>query len=267
MFKKMKLSGLLVALFTTAATASFFTSVAQAADPLEESFKIERNIAISAAASQTRIDRLADTTADMSADYKLTMQRVDNLRSYNKQYEELIKSQEREMASIHYQMSVVDDTEKGVVPLMNDMIDKLEEFIELDIPFLLDERRGRITKLRTNMLRADLSNSEKYRQILEGYQIENQYGDFAEAKDGKITGSDGVELTVTYYRFGRVSYVYQSLDEQNAAYWDNDSRSWKTLDESYRIPVRTGIKIARRLSNPNLVILPVPAAKTAGSAR
>ncbi len=266
MFKKMKLSGLLVALFTTAATASFFTSVAQAADPLEESLKIERSIAAAAAASQTRIDRLADTTADMSADYKLTMQRVDNLRSYNKQYEELIKSQEKEMASIRYQMSVVDDTEKGVVPLMNDMIDKLEEFIELDIPFLLDERRGRVTKLRTNMLRADLSNSEKYRQILEAYQIENQYGDFAEAKDGKIT-SGGKEITVTYYRFGRVAYVYQSLDEQTAAYWDNDSRSWKPLDDSYRIPVRNGIKIARRLSNPNLVILPVPAAKPAGSAQ
>jgi hypothetical protein len=266
MLKKMKLSGLLVALFTTAVTASFFTNVAQAADALEESFKIEKSIAIAAAASQTRIDNLADKTADMSADYKLTMQRVDNLRSYNKQYEQLIKSQEREMASIKYQMSVVDDTEKGVVPLMNDMIDKLEEFIELDIPFLLDERRKRVTKLRTNMLRADLSNSEKYRQILEAYQIENQYGDFAEAKDGKITDA-GKEISVSYYRFGRVAYVYQSLDEQNAAYWDNDSRSWKPLDDSYRIPVRNGIKIARRLSNPNLVILPVPAAKPAGSAQ
>ncbi len=267
MLKKMKLSGLLAALLSTVATATFFSGVAQAADALEESIKIEKGIARSAAASQTKIDKLADSTADMSADYKLTLQRVDNLKSYNRQYEQLIKSQENEVASINRQMDAIDDTEKGVVPLMNDMIDMLEKFVEADIPFLLEERRDRVTRLRTNMLRADLSNSEKYRQILEAYQIENQYGDFADTYDDKIKSSDGKEITVNFYRFGRVSFVYQSLDEQNAAYWDNNSRSWKALDDSYRIPVRTGIKIAKRLSNPNLVILPVPAATPAGSAQ
>ncbi len=264
MFNLKKQSRFMVALIAT--TSIFLVGTANAADPLEESIKIEKNITRAAASTQKSVDKLADTTRDMSADYKLTMQRVDNLRSYNKQYEELIKSQEREMASIQHQMSVIDDTEKGVVPLMNDMIDTLEQFIELDVPFLLKERRERIARLRKNMLRADLSNSEKYRQILEAYQIENQYGDYAEAYDGDIS-SGGTDITVTYYRFGRVAYVYQSLDEKTAAYWDNDARSWKPLDDSYRIPVRNGIKIANRQTNPDLVILPVPTAKPAGSAQ
>ncbi len=264
MFNLMKQSRFMVALVAT--TFIFLVGTVNAADPLDESIKIERNITRAAAATQKKIGRLADTTRDMSADYKLTMQRVDNLRSYNRQYELLIKSQEKEMASIKHQMSVIDDTEKGVVPLMNDMINTLEQFIELDVPFLLKERRGRVAKLRKNMLRADLSNSEKYRQILEAYQIENRYGDYAEAYDGTIT-SGGKKITVNYYRFGRVSLVYQSLDEQTAAYWDNDARSWKPLSDYYRIPVRKGIRIANRETNPDLVILPVPTAKPAGSAQ
>ncbi len=264
MLKQMKTSDLRIALVKIVAMTSIFFGIAQAADPLEESFKIERGIVRAAAASQVKIDTLAESTMTMSQDYKLTMQRVDNLRSYNKQYEELIKSQQREMTSINDQMSKIDDTERGVVPLMNDMITTLEEFINLDIPFLLEERHERIDRLRTNMLRADLSNSEKYRQILEAYQIENQYGDFAVAYEGSAPGE---EISVSYYQFGRVALVYQSADEKKAAYWDKESNSWKDLDDSYRIPVRQGIKIARRLSNADLVILPVAAAQPAGSAK
>ncbi len=264
MFNLNKQSRFMVALIATASV--FLVGAANAADPLEESIKIEKNITRAAVSTQKSVDRLADTTRDMSTEYKLTMQRVDDLRSYNRQYEERIKSQEEEMASIQHQMSVIDDTEKGVVPLMNDMIDKLEQFVELDVPFLMEERRKRIKRLRKNMLRADLTNSEQYRQILEAYQIENQYGNYAEAYDGHIN-SGGTDITVTYYRFGRVAYVYQSPDEKIAAYWDNESRGWKPLDDSYRIPVRKGIKIAKRQANPDLVILPVPAAKPAGSAQ
>jgi len=258
-----KQSRFIVALLAT--TSIFFIGNAFSADPLEESINIEKNITRAAASSQKKIDKLADSTRDMSADYKLTMQRVDNLRAYNHQLEQTIQSQKNEMASINHQMSVIDDTEKGVVPLMEDMINRLEQFIELDIPFQMDERRARIKRLRKNMLRADLTNSEKYRQILEAYEIEDRYGDYAEAYVAK--SPSGGNVTVNYYRFGRVTFVYQSLDESTADYWDNNSRSWKPLDDSYRIPIRKGIRIANRETNPDLVILPVPAAKSVGSAQ
>ena len=256
MFIQKKRSKFLTVLATSAVIV--FSGMANAADPLEESIKVEKSIITSAAASQKRITKLAETTLDLSQDYKLTMQRVDNLRSYNRQYQKSIESQLAEMASINDQMSHIDDTEKGVVPLMHDMIDSLEQFIALDIPFLMEEREKRVLKLRNNMIRADITNSEKYRQILEAYQIEILYGESISSYQGDAEG-----LKVNFLRFGRIALVWQSLDESRASYWNNTSRSWQQLDDEYRIPVRNGIQIALRRANDDLIILPIQAAGSA----
>ncbi len=264
MLMQKRQTGILAAI--AASTLILFSGTANAADPLDESLKIEKKIIRSAAASQKRITKLADATMDLSQDYKITMQRVDNLREYNRQYEAQIRNQEEEMASIQDQMSKIDDTEKGVVPLMNDMIDTLESFIEADIPFHAEERKARVQRLRDNMFRADLNNSEKYRQILGAYQVEMQYGEVLESYPGKAT-VNGQELKVNYLLFGRIALVWQSLDETSAAYWDANNKNWVALDDDYRIHLRKAIKIANRHANDDLIVLPINAAKAAGSAQ
>jgi predicted RNase H-like nuclease (RuvC/YqgF family) len=233
------------------------------ADPLEDAMKLEKRIVRDGARSQKRIDKLAEATRDAASEYKLTLQRIDSLKAYNKQYEAMIRSQEAEMASIQRQMDRIDDTERAVVPLMNDMIDRLEQFIELDMPFLMKERRHRVKRLRTSMQRANLTNSEKYRQILEAYTIEMQYGETIEAYQDDVKLDDGQVVKANFLRFGRTALIYQSLDEKFAKYWDADKRAWVDLDDSYRIPVRNAIRIAKGMANPNLVVLPVPAAQPA----
>ena len=46
---------------------------------------------------------------------------------------------------------------------MLDSIETLDKFIDLDVPFLLEERKGRVARLRTIMDQADITVSEKYR--------------------------------------------------------------------------------------------------------
>ena len=46
------------------------------------------------------------------------------------------------------------------------MIDGVEQFVELDLPFLLKERRARVSRLRDMMDRADVAVSEKFSQVL-----------------------------------------------------------------------------------------------------
>ena len=62
------------------------------------------------------------------------------------------------------------------MPLMSRMIGALEEFVEVDVPFLIDERRRRVGNLLDIMGRADVTVAEKYRRLVEAYQIENEYG-------------------------------------------------------------------------------------------
>ena len=113
------------------------------------------------------------------------------------------------------------------------------------------------------MSRADVSNAEKYRAIMEAYQIENEYGRSIEAYRSTIE-SDGETKTVDFLRFGRIALVYQTLDGSESRVWDQQQRAWVPLDDSYRTSIRDGLRIARRQSAPDLIRLPLPAAQDAG---
>lgn len=245
-------------LFTCFASAFLMLGVGTvvSAGPLETSIAIEKEMNKASKATQKTVDSLADETIDMAQTYQLTLQSIDSIKRYNASIEGYIRKQEEEMDSIQVQMDGIDATERAVIPMMEDMIETLDQFVQMDIPFLKEERIGRVKFLREMMLRADVSNSEKYRKILEAYQVENDYGTSVSAYEGTLEGED---KTVDFLRVGRVALVWQSRDEQTRAYWDNDSRSWVPLGDDYRIAIRNGLKMARGQANLDLIELPIKA--------
>jgi len=254
MLKPMKLNRVIAIAANTFLMIS--GGVLMAAGPLDSSIAIEKEMNKAAVSTQNTVDKLVDETSDMAQTYQLKLQSIDSLKSYNASIEGYIRRQEVEMASIQKQMDGIDDTERAVIPMMEDMIDTLDQFIHLDVPFLIAERENRVNFLQEMMLRVDVSNSEKYRKILEAYQIENDYGSSVESYEEKIT-SGGEEKTVDFLRFGRVALVWQSRDEETRAYWNNSSRSWESLGDEYRRSIRDGIKMARGQANLDLITLPI----------
>ena len=169
---------------------------------------------------------------------------VDSLDRYNNQLQEQVESQETEIGSIEQQLNDIDTTNREVQPLMQQMLDTLARFVELDVPFLLEERTARVQELKDIMPRADITISEKYRLILEAYQIELEYGRTLEAYEGRLgTGADA--RTVEFARLGRVSLMYRTLDGAETGYWDADKKDW-VVDESYREAVEEAIRVAKR---------------------
>jgi len=234
-----------------------FGAASSLAGPLETSIAIEQEMNKASQATQRTVDTLADQTLDMSQTYQLTLQSIDSIKRYNRSIEGYINRQEAEMDSIQTQMDGIDATERAVIPMMEDMIETLDQFVAMDMPFLKEERTERVKFLREMMLRADVSNSEKYRKILEAYQVENDYGTSVGAYEDTLEGED---KTVDFLRVGRVALVWQSRDEQSRAYWDNTSRSWVPLGDEYRKSISEGIKMARGQANLDLVKLPIQAA-------
>lgn len=211
-----------------------------------------------AASSQERIDELSDSIDDLAAEYRRALADTRSLRVYNGQVTELIAAQEKEMASLRTQIENVTVVGRQVLPLMQRMIDTLASFVELDVPFLLEERRDRIAELRAMMDRADVTISEKYRRILEAYQVENEYGRTIEAYRAELA-EDGDPLTVDFLRLGRVALLYQTLDAQQSGMWDAQAGEWIALPDDYRSSVRQGLRMARKQVAPDLIRVPVPA--------
>jgi hypothetical protein len=143
--------------------------------------------------------------------------------------------------------------------MMMSMLDSLEQFIELDTPFLLNERRERIERLRGMMERADVSAAEKFRRVIEAYQIENDYGRTIEAYKG-TADINGTPQEVDFLRVGRVSLAYQTVGGGTTGAWDVESGSFvQVADSEYKNQISDGLRIARKQVAPDLLIVPVPA--------
>jgi len=213
-----------------------------------------------AQASQQRIDTIVDKTRDLAAQFSATMKEVDGLKVYNELYQRQVNNQVSELGELDESIAQVSVIERQVIPLMIRMIDGLEQFINLDVPFLMEERRNRVASLKQMMERADVSAAEKFRRVLESYQIENEFGRTIEAYKGNLT-IDGADREVDFLRVGRIGLYYQTLDGQFTGAWDKSAGGWTALGDEFRTGVRDGLRIARKEAAPNLLTLPISAAE------
>ncbi|MDB5975304.1 MAG: hypothetical protein JWR07_2064, partial [Nevskia sp.] len=136
--------------------------------------------------SQKRVDKLADDRQSKADEYRNTLRESDSLKLYIEQLKSQLRSQQEEMDSVRGEQRDIARTNVEILPLMQDMLATLGKFVELDVPFLLDERRERVKKLNDMMPRADVTVSEKFRRIVEAYQVEIDYGRTIESYVGSL---------------------------------------------------------------------------------
>ncbi|MDA9710902.1 DUF3450 domain-containing protein [Luminiphilus sp.] len=231
-------------------------AVAQSIDPIVE---VGKQRTVAAKASQAKIDRLADETATLLSDYKTVMKQVDGLKVYNARLERQIANQERRIRDIDNSIAEAAVIQRQIPPLVTRMLDGLEQFINLDMPFDLDTRLGNIEAVRANMDRSDVTSAEAFRQVLELYSIELQYGRGIEAYTDTIN-LYGAEREVDILRIGRVALVYQSTDGAETGAWNKDTQSWEDLSAGdYSAAVRKGVRIAKKQATIELLNMPVSA--------
>ena len=238
-----------IAALLAAAPAS--TQTAKVNSVIGEQVKTEE----AARASQKRVEQLDEETTKMLADYRQMLAESTSLKSYNEQLAAQVKSQDEQVADMTHQLTQIETTSREVLPMMDKMLATLDQFVKLDVPFLIEERTNRVAQLKDMMARADVSTSEKYRRIVEAYQIEMEYGRTIEAYQGKVG-----DKTVDFLRAGRVSLMYQTLDGKETGYWDAHQKTWKK-DDDYGDAIRAGLKVAKKQAAPDFVTVAVPAPK------
>ncbi len=236
--------------------ASISQSVNNQENSLEQIKQLELAALERGVASQERINSLDDERTVLANDYRNTLKHLSKVNTYNQQLRDTLKQQEQEAELLVDQIERIGSLEQDIVPLMVDMLDALENFIALDIPFLLKERQARVEKIRQLMSDNKLANSEKYRRILEAYQIENDYGRTIEAYDVKLNGNDD-EKMVTYLKIGRLAYFYQTFDGQQTYRWSSIKQTWEQLDDSDNQAVQTAIAMAKERIPSDLLLVPI----------
>jgi hypothetical protein len=257
---KHRLKEVLIALVTAGTLGGSVAAVQ--ATTLDSILAVGKSKNNAARNSQVKIDRLADETRDLLSDYKTVIKQVDGLKVYNARLQRQIDNQLVSLATIDENIDNSTVIARQMTPLVIRMLDGLEQFVELDVPFEEKERLKRVQGLRSSLDRADVSVAEKFRAVLEAYNIELQYGRGMDTYRGSIE-IGGNEREVDFLRMGRIALAYQTTDGALSGAWDNTSRSWVELPSGdYNSAIRKGIRISKKQASMELLKMPIAAPET-----
>lgn len=245
---------------STVMGAFALTGSAVSADTLDDLHREEAKIHAAAAKSQEKINTLFEQSQELLVEYRQTVDQTENLKIYNDYLASLVADQQRGINSLQRQIDSIEETKQGIVPLMFRMIDSLEKFIKLDRPIHLDERLQRVERLRDLMANSNVTVSEQFRQVLEAYLVEVEYGTKINSYQGTIDDA-GTEVTVDFFNLGRAALLALSLDQTHAWVWNNESRAWEKLGDEYLSSVVDAVKMANGVIPADLIKLPISAAE------
>jgi hypothetical protein len=226
------------------------------AENLDAALEVQQQTSRRTINAQRTIDALDHETREALAEYRAATEEAISLEAYNEQLERLVVSQTDDLARLERQLDEIEVTKRRVFPFLDRMLGVLEEFVALDKPFLSQERALRLATLKDARDRADISLAEKFRRLIEAYQVEAGYGRTISAERATLE-IDGQATTVDVLRFGRVGLYYLTPDGERAGMWSSQALAWEPLDDAYRRAIREGLAIARREKPPELIRLPV----------
>lgn len=211
--------------------------------------------------SQDRVDDIADETYELLQEFKKVNKQVEGLRVYNAQLNRQIENQNQTMADLEESIENATEMERQILPLTLDMLDALEQFVELDLPFKKEQRLESIQEVRENMDSSRFSMAEKFRQVLELYDIESEYSRTIDHWEGMVD-IDGKERQVNFFRVGRIALMFQTSNQDITGVWDEENSSWQEVN-GFRSEVAEGIRIAKQQAAIDILKLPIPAPEAA----
>lgn len=226
------------------------------ASSLEKSANIEQAIISNAKQSQTVVRSSSDASSDLQIEIDALKAEVNNLEVYQKHLNKLLESQHSELSGLDAQLHEITETRQSVIPLMYKMLAGLQDYIQQDMPIREQARSERMDKLKALMTESGVSDAEKYRRILEAYQIELDYV----RKLGSDTGFieiDGIKREVEQLYLGHISFISRSLDHQTYWYWNQKQRHWLALEPALNTELAKAFSVANKMASPSILMLPL----------
>lgn len=251
-----------VALTTALSAGALYGSVATA-DTLDTVLAVGQQKTSAAQASQKRIDKIAEETTSLLQDFKVVNKQIDGLRVYNRQLEKQLADQLAVINELEESIDNVTVIERQIQPLILRMLDGLEQFIELDMPFKLEERLANLEEAKNNMDRSDITVAEKFRQVLELYNFEMEYARKIDSYSDTLNVG-GQERQVNVLQVGRIALLAQTKDSDISLAYDKEQKAWVEIDAGdYRRAIMNGLKIAKQQATTDIMTMPIPAPEAA----
>lgn len=207
-------------------------------------------------ASQLRVEKAADGAVAAKIELQNAQLQLRDLEAYNRYMQSLVADQQNELGKLNQQLEAVQETRQGLVPLMLQMQADLEQLVQDDIPLRREDRLARVAALKATLARADVSEAEKFRQLLQAYQIEAEYGSRLDHYSAELV-LDGAPRRVDVLALGRVSLLAMTADRSQAWRWSAEHKQWQALDGQWLSPIAEALEMAADKKVPQLLNVPL----------
>jgi multidrug efflux pump subunit AcrA (membrane-fusion protein) len=234
------------------AVAAFAAGAASA--QLDEALRTAQQSTQEGAQAQRQIDDIADRTASLEGQYLALRQQIEDQRIFIEQQQVFLRSQQNELEELTAQLDRVSGIERDLTPMMLEMYVRLEEFVENDLPFQVDQRRARLDNIERVLGSSEFPPSERYRVLLSAFEIEAAYG------RGLTTYTEEVEVDGTpeeanILRFGRLAMI--RIIRGNMEIMTSDNLEWRPLPGQHANNVQRALRIAQEVTTPEVFLAPV----------
>ena len=206
--------------------------------------------------TQKKQEAWAEEKNDLTARYRAAMAQVDYLDKTRAFEQKEVNSLDASIAELNRRMVESVKLKDNLEDTLNVVVDHLENRVNKDIPFLMNERRERIASVREAIAKPELSAAEKLRRVLEALQVEANYGNTVDVSQERIKVGDE-EISADIIRIGRVSVFWRSPDGNRVGEFDRGTGQWVEMDRKYAHVVSDVREMVMRLRSTKVVTLPL----------
>ncbi|MDC8804305.1 DUF3450 domain-containing protein [Halomonas pacifica] len=208
------------------------------------------------AALQERIDAADDESRAMLEELRRLEGETRRLRLENQRLAPGLETRAERLDRREAALEALADTRQALPELQQALIERLAAWVDADLPFLVEQRRGRVEALRASLTDPDLDDAERLERILAAWRAELDYGREMDAWRGTLDAGEA-RREVDFLRLGRVGLYYLTPDGRQGGVWLAEPGRWDALDDAQRRQVRQGLRMARDQRAPELLRLPV----------
>jgi hypothetical protein len=206
--------------------------------------------------TQKQQDAWEAEKADLVARYRNAKANIDYLKEKKTVEEKKLAALETNIAELERRMRESVRLQTSLQDTLVAILTRLEQEVETDLPFLLQERKARVASLREELVRPDIESSEKLRRVLEAMQIEAGYGNTVEVEQEKIEVGEE-KIFVDVLRVGRVSLFWRTPDGKRVGEFDRASGRWVELPGKYNGGIASAMQMASRMRPVEVLALPL----------
>lgn len=141
----------------------------------------------------------------------------------------------------------------GIVALLAAMVDALDAFVALDLPFRAAERAAAIRSLRQLATDSEAAVADKLQAVVAAYLREIDYGHTTEFGRASITTASG-EHVVDLLRIGRAGLWYVTPDGMRAGRYDRAAATWLERGVDPEAVRRAGAIATGRAAGPRIAL-------------